>query len=71
MFSPTISQAVAQQHRRDLLRDAAQYRLRRLGRAASRHRVRLAVGGLLVSAGVWVAGRPQPAELPRLRPFLM
>jgi hypothetical protein len=71
MFSPPMAQSTAQQRRNDLLQDAARFRLGAHGQGAGRVRVRLAVGRLLVAAGVRVAGRPRPDELPRLRAYPM
>jgi len=71
MLSPTIARALGEQHRRDLLVNAARHGPRRRGPAAPHHRFRLAVGAMLVTTGVWVAGRHRGSELARMRPFLM
>jgi hypothetical protein len=68
MMSYAIARALAEEHQDDLLRAAAHHRLRRQGHAGAQHRVRAALGRLLVSAGSRVAGYGSPDELPRLWP---
>jgi hypothetical protein len=58
----SLTPIMAEQHRRDLLKDAAQSRARvtSAARPSIKERLFIRVGGLLVSAGLWMQRRYLP-----------
>ncbi|HZQ86931.1 MAG TPA: hypothetical protein VFA83_18945 [Acidimicrobiales bacterium] len=73
MLSPATARALVQQRQDGMLQAASRHRLHRDAPSARRQRARVALGRLLVNAGVRVAGRPRgaPEDVAYLRPYLV